>query len=304
MTKAIKDTQFSNPRRTNPIFKIILLLVFAFNISIYANPPTYLYVNLHSHRCGMFSVFNYVAGILYEYEKNQYSGIEVNFEDLGLYYEEGQGLNWWNYYCEPICLGNMENTYVKKFNNDEYNYFAYLTENKLSRQKVFDLIQKYIKIREPIQKKIDLFVQENFAGYHIISVHFRGTDKKLEAPRVEFEEVADAVSDYLQKNKLEKFRIFVASDEQDFIDQMESRFPNRIICYAAKRSKNGKPIHYGNAKNTRRKLGEDALIDAFLLSRGNYLIRTSSNLSLWSTYFNPSMPVLELNQRTKKGGKK
>ena len=52
----------------------------------------------------MFSVFCYVAGILYEYDTNTYAGIRVDFENIGIYYDPEYGPNWWNYYCEPCSF--------------------------------------------------------------------------------------------------------------------------------------------------------------------------------------------------------
>ena len=42
---------------------------------------------------------------------------------------------------------------------------------------------------------------------------------------------------------------------------------------------------------------ENALIDCILLSKTDLLIRTSSNFSLASTFFNPKLPVIELSKR-------
>jgi hypothetical protein len=281
------------------VLKIIAaLILLGLTNKINSNQPTFLYVTLPPQKsCGMFSVFNYVVGVLYEYDKNHYSGIEVNFENSGLYFDPEHGFNWWNYYCEPICLGSTQNSTIKKLTDLEYDYFSSFTEHRLSRWQVFEIIQKYIKPREEIQKVIDQFAHENFSGHHIISVHYRGTDKYLEAPQVSFEQISDAITNYVTQNQLENYRIFVASDEQKFIDRMEQEFPNLIICYPSKRSVDAKPIHYGNSTNTKHQTGEDALIDCILLSHGDYLIRTCSNLSLWSTYFNPSIPVQVLNQR-------
>jgi len=274
-----------------------LMFLFTFRLAIMASQPSFFFVNLHPNPCGMFSVFSYVVGVLYEYEKKPHSGIEVNFEEFGLYYDSAYGPNWWNYYCEPISLGSKENAVIREFNVHEYTHFAFFTERRLSRQQVFEMIQKYIKIREPILNKVDQFVSEHFLGHHIISLHYRGTDKSIEAPRVAFDEVKESVETYIHENQLENYKIFVATDEQKFLDQMELAFPGRVIAYDSIRSLDGKPIHRGRWIKNSYQLGEDALIDSLLLSRGDYLIRTSSNLSLWSTYFNPSIPVLELNKR-------
>ncbi len=149
---------------------------------LYASNGVYLNVNLHPYPCGMFSVFSYVAGLLYEYDTHDYAGIKVDFENCGLYYDPEYGPNWWQYYCKPICIGNEEGNRVKHFDVDEFATYAYFLQRELTKFQVFHIIKKYIRIQDGIQQKIDKFALENFSGYHVIGVHYRGTDKIAEAP--------------------------------------------------------------------------------------------------------------------------
>ena len=256
----------------------------------------YLHVGLPPDACGMFSVFNYIAGILFHYDKGEYAGLEVDFENVGLYYDPLHGSNWWEYYCEPIRLGNKENTTIFQLRNyRDYDGFAYFTERQLSRESVFLIIQKYIKIKNHIQKKVDDFILENFTDNYVITLHYRGTDKIVEANSIPYEEVAQKINNYIKENELKNYKIFLASDEQKFIDFMQNLFSDSLITYEAHRSHDGIPLHMQSTDKFQ--IGEEALIDCLLLSKGNVLIRTSSNLSLWSTYFNPFIPVIVLNRR-------
>ncbi len=277
------------------LIKLILLLLVTRATLLCASQAPYLYVNLLPYPVGMFSVFSYVAGVLYEYDTHNYAGIEVNFEKFGLYYDPVYGPNWWEYYCEPIRLGDKKYGPAKKFDVDEFVEYAYFTQRELDRYQVHSLIQKYIKIREHVQRKIDQFVLENFTGYYVIGVHYRGTDKKVEAPRVPYDKVSASIKKYINENNIQNYKIFVATDEAPFVDFMRKSFPGFVIAYNAQRSNDDKALHIKLSNNYLH--GEEALIDCVLLSRGDFLIRTSSNLSLWSTYFNPSIPVIELSQR-------
>jgi hypothetical protein len=40
--------------------------------------------------------------------------------------------------------------------------------------------------------------------------------------------------------------------------------------------------------------GEDVLIDCLLLSRSDFLLRCQSNVGELATYFNPELPVIDL----------
>lgn len=276
------------------ILRLFLSYFFSVNSIASAHPSEYLIGNLHEYPVGMFSVFSYVVGLLYKYDSGSYAGIEINFEKSGLYYDPLYGENWWEYYCEPIVLGKNKGI-VKKSNLYQYINFCTLTELILTRKQVNALIQEYIKIKPHIQTKVDKFFEDNLEDHYVISVHYRGTDKALEAPRVAYEKVIETVKNHIKENNLNEYRIFVATDEWKFIETMENEFSDSICFYDSHRSHDGKPVHISTPNNY--EIGEEALIDCLLLSKGNILIRTSSCLSMWSTFFNSDIPVILLSHR-------
>jgi hypothetical protein len=91
----------------------------------------------------------------------------------------------------------------------------------------------------------------------------------------------------------ENIKIFVATDEEPFLEFMQKKFPGKVAAIDAIRSKNGAPIHT-SARNGYKK-GEDALIDCILLSKCSKLYKMASNLSDVSMRFNPFVPVIHLN---------
>ena len=297
----------STPRRRTAYYygisfllqKVAYGVIFLFSLTnvLFGNQSTFLYVNFPLEWGGMFSAFNYVCGVLYEYEQNSYAGIQVDFEADGFYFDARHGPNWWNYYCEPIYLGEKNGAILRRFTADEYIQFSSFTEMKLDRPSVFQLIQKYIRILEPVQKKVDQFIQDHFDDSYIICVHYRGTDKSIEAPRIGYEVVSNFVKQYIADEQLEHYKIFVATDEAHFLSHMRFCFPNAVCATNARRSKNLHPIHPTTHLQSGYEKGEEALIDCLLLSKGDVLIRTNSNLSLWASYFNPKIPVFELNHR-------
>ena len=239
---------------------------------------------------GLFSNFDDVLSLCKFYEKGLYSGIEVNFGKSGLYYEASYGPNWWNYYCEPISCGSSKNA-VTLEGHDPWE-----TELRTSREEAWDLIQKYIFVKKEILEEVDKFCEENFFGDLIVGVHYRGTDKKIEVPRVSYEKMVHEIQDKMSNHEHEEFKIFVATDEENFVNYMVNQFGENV-CYVKDtvRSTNGKPTHY--IRKHPYQCGKDAMIDALILSRCDILIKTSSNLSRWSTYFNPTMPVYEVSKR-------
>lgn len=253
--------------------------------------PAKDYIVLHCReKTGLFSAFDDVLGLLKHYDKGEYGGIEINFFKEGLYYSSERGENWWNYYCEPIAVGEREN--VRDCLGEIPGGLRWEIERHTTRQEAFQLISKYIHFKPEITSFVEKFQKEHFSNHYIISVHYRGTDKFSEANFVPYADIATRITEVAKKLS-KPYKIFIATDEEPFIHYMKRVFGNKV-CFLpnAARSSNGDPLHF-DAPDPYQ-CGFEAIVDALLLSKGNFLIRTSSNLSRWSTFFNPNIPVVEL----------
>lgn len=245
---------------------------------------------------GLFSELAAVLGLLAHYEswRRQYAGVKVDFKDEGLYYDPAAGENWWEYYFEPIHIGTEENSVTRIVSTDQHIHFTLRTENSLTRESGSRLIDRYVRIKPHVLKKVDSFVRDHFEDAFVIGIHYRGTDKEEEAPRVPYEDVCAAVRNAIKNIGTDRYRLFLATDEQAFVDCMLNSFPNRLKIWETLRSVDGTPNWVGSENNYKK--GEDAVIDCLLLSRCHFLIRTASDLSLCSTLFNPSIPEILLNR--------
>lgn len=284
-------------KESNRQKKILLSLPFfmvALTSSSCEQPEPKCVILLQRSNEGMFASLEDVMSLMNDYENKKVTCAIVDFRNTGLYYDKNKGLNWWQYYFEPIEIGDIDSNKTFEF-RDNGRYY----ERNFSREKFYTFIKKYIHIKPELQGKIDQFFQEKLAGSYVIGVHYRGTDKSIEAPRVKYETVKKAIDEQilgLKEKHGSNYKIFVATDEDGFLAYMENVFGNKIYAQTIERSTDGNPVH-SNPKNTPYESGEGALLDCILLSKSNILIRTSSNLSRWSTYFNPSIPVIELNVR-------
>lgn len=242
---------------------------------------------------GFFSCFASVIGFLDFYKQQKPgTGIEVTF-GKGLYFDEKHGKNWWEYYFEPIRIYNKKKSYRKIIcTQDQESGWAFAALSSISRYQAAQLIKEFIRVKEPIKEKARAFRQKNFGAF-TIGIHYRGTDKSREAPRVTYEEVTKAIKEFVQKRQLTSYKIFIATDEQPFISYMVQQFHDQVVYCNHFRSKNKHPIHYGN--NNKYQSGKEALIDCLLLSRCNVLIRTQSNLSSMAANINPSLETITLN---------
>jgi hypothetical protein len=276
------------------IYKFILFFFSFFSISYGVH--FYIITTEYSPKIGMFSAANQVLGQLHLFETGQLfpvAGFMVDFSTYGLYYDPSCGPNWWTYFFEPVCVGETENVQMIYPGIEQYRR-AWRHRYWMSRAVAAEIVKKYIRIKPHIQEKIDAFVEEFFQKNYMIGVHYRGTDKKSEAPRVAYERVFQEIEKQIPLGKA--YALFIATDEDDFLKQVRMRYPDRVMATNAQRSAYSHlGVHFANKNNY--SIGEEALIDASLLARCDVLIRTSSNLSLWSTYFNPDLPVVLLNLR-------
>ena len=257
---------------------------------------------------GLFVNMVTVLGFLRHCEKNNVSSFDVNFENNGHYYEEELGDNWVEYFFEPIHESSLLTnaaSFIKlikptKTSQKSIAFFNYDGEHFLPIKKAANLIKKYVHVRPEIQEKIDPFKATHFENAFVIGIHYRGTDKYTEAPAVDYERVKLEVENALAEEENLPYKIFVATDSQGFYDYIEKAFPSQVVSIGAMKSTDGKPLHYDNENMPplyHYHQGKEAVIDAYLLAETNLLIRSSSNLSLFSTYLKPELPVVELNQK-------
>lgn len=275
--------------------KIKIIIIYLLLISNTLFPISYK-LTLDKFEAGFFSVFHLTLGALDFYEKSLCDGLTIEFEDKGFYYDPAYGPNWLNYYFDIPKIGVITHQ-EKKFTNEQkvtLSLFAGLT---MSRERGYELIQRYLHLKLPIQEKLDSFIEKNFAGNYVIGVHYRGTDKSFEAPSYSYiaqlinQEIINSI---IKGTLIQNIKIFIATDDQQFLLYMQKNFPDKVICIEALRSRDGDPVHFPSQESNYKK-GEEALIDCILLSKCSLLYKSESNLSNASLKFNPSIPSVNLN---------
>ena len=104
----------------------------------------------------------------------------------------------------------------------------------------------------------------------------------------------DRLGDRLRAEVTPGDTIFVATDDQRFLDRLQLEMGHAILSRVAHRSVDGSPVHKAPGNGFQK--GEEALIDCLLLSRCSRLVRTPSDLGLVATFFNPELPVTIVNE--------
>lgn len=278
---------------TDNIVTIIFLSLFILFSSPLSSAEEY--VVYRGHYAGMFSTFMMVMGLLDGYDRGDFAGVEVSLRKSELYFDGAYGPNWWNYYFYPIRTKLPRHAVRRTLSKRLSERIALRGHQTLSRQRCYELIHKYVTIRPEILSEVKVFLKNHLDGEFLVGVHYRGTDKfNVEAPYISPEEVCSKIKNYIHTHLTTRFRIFVATDCERFLQQARKTFGEKVFFYPMKRSLNEVPIHVDPATRGYVR-GKLALLDCLTLSKCDVLIRTSSNLSNASLLFNPALPALRLS---------
>lgn len=274
-------------------FLVCFLIFTQSNLQTFEEEKKTFFVLENREGAGMFSMFTDVLALVASYEKGIFGGIEVDFGNEGLYWDQNKGSNWWIYYCEPISLGKKKNickdTYGKQRGMEPHYCFN-------NRIEAFNLINKYIRFKPHIVNIVKTFANQHFKENYVIAIHYRGTDAPWSSPA--YETYAQKVKEIILTSNLKNYKIFIAADEQPFIEYMETQFPLHV-CFqkgVLRSTKGGNPLHFNFSYNSYKK-GEEALVDCLLLSHGDCLLLAYSNLSQWAAMINPYSPVIDMTNK-------
>ncbi|MEI8300976.1 MAG: nodulation protein NodZ [Chlamydiota bacterium] len=257
--------------------------------SIILDSPSYI------GGAGLFHNFNIVLGVLDLYDMQDHLALTIDLGSNGLYYEEAYGSNWWSYYFKTLYYPFKEAHLNKKplsktFSDSEKGYIGNKAHFFMDRVRAHGLIEKYIHVKSEILDEVEKFYETFLKGYEILGVHYRSTDKWLEATPVSYQEVIEVIDNVIKSHPEKTYRLFVATDEVTFLEVMKNRYD---IYYTNAQRMDKYPIHYVSEQGYLK--GKEALIDCLLLAKSDVLVRTNSNLSAVAAYFNPSMAVINLN---------
>lgn len=144
-------------------------------------------------------------------------------------------------------------------------------------------------LRPWIIETLDALLRGRPRGGRLIGVHYRGTDKKSEAPRVAYEEMLAIIDCELMQSP--DAHIFLATDEAPFLETCRARYGARLLFLRDfVRSMDGNAVHVQRKLDGFR-LGRDAVLNCAMLSRCDIVIKTPSILSGWAKILNPALEM-------------
>lgn len=167
-------------------------------------------------------------------------------------------------------------------------------DDDISIEQAHELYASYFKIKPAAIADAIAFAECEFTT-PVVGIHYRGTDKRYESPLIQFDRMDQFFQRALEKispgGATEKLKIFVATDDQKYLDHLRSGpFRNQILYFECKEmGAEGNPIHFSAGDNHQK--GVEALSTMYLLSKCAWCVKTTSQLSAWSKILNPKLKI-------------
>ena len=272
----------------------------------YFNKDINLNILYYSHNYGNYPNFQVIGDLL---QLNYIPSINKNnkqFEEL-------------------TCFGNLVRKICGKQikNEDTSQYQSFKDDFKSANKYLF----RYLKFNSSITEKVEEFTKK-FHNKKVLGLHFRGTDKNKVnwVTHISIEEFIKIIDYHLKKNYYNL--IFISSDDNIFISEMKKQYDNnyKILFYdEEKNSDNKNSIHLNRLNviqskikeikmckddinklvtlenelkietQVNRILLENVIVNSFILSKCDLVLKTHSQVSAYSKVFNPELEIYRVN---------
>lgn len=233
----------------------------------------------------LFATIDDVLKAILYYEAGYCSGISIDFQTHGKFYDPNHGPNWWNYFFEPIFLGDPEKGVPFPYHAEQLNQATAALWQQTPPKKLQRICHQHVKLNAHMKKKIRQYMQAHFKEGSVIGVLYSDSGV-AQGHHLPYEDVAKVILNYVMDHKISNYVLLVSTDRPSFLDAMRIRFPNRILTLSAFNERNN-PYEYAEKK----------ILECFLLSQTEVLIHTSSPLRRWTHYFNPHLVQVSVSQK-------
>lgn len=175
--------------------------------------------------------------------------------------------------------------YGKPYTSEIHEWYY---KNRLLANKT---IMEYIGIKQFVFDNVNSqWIKFFYPNDYVIGIHVRGTDKVWGGKKI----VPNDYIPYIDKisSKHKSVKIFLATDDPDYIQPIVKKYGNIVKYTDAQRDKEN--IFLLNKGSNYHK-GLDVLTDSLLLSKCNFLIKSSSAVSEFAIYFNLNLHDNSIN---------
>lgn len=148
-------------------------------------------------------------------------------------------------------------------------------------------MKAFVRVKAHVQAKVEAFWSRQMGGCRwVLGVHVRGTDKNpsIGGGVVPPEAYYPLIDRHLGLHQWAC--VFAATDQSQFAEQLKGRYGSQLHLYHALRSNTSRNVFSDPSVKDHYRKGEDALVEALLLARCDFLLKPHSGLSEAAIFFN------------------
>ena len=275
----------------------------------------FLIIQNHDLQAGFGALMLYALnGIRKAQERNLIPVIDFNADNCPYFYDKKTGEDIWGYYFESVSPysheqvqnwlkeGQIQPDQVQYVNSKESaethqydpdrlaTFWAWKAPNDpaqwMAEKRALgrSFVKEYIKPKASILDKTEKLVASTFKADFIIGVHIRGTDFAYAQP-TPVSTYFEAIDQLILQKELTYFQIYVATDQQQFLEAFVQRYQGKVISQGATRSTNHiAPFRSDQVSGYLK--GEEVLLDVLALSKCQHVLKGAAavgELALWFT---------------------
>lgn len=215
----------------------------------------------------------------------------IDFENFKTLYNEDTliygTLNSWEYYFKQVSPFNLEDVY-----NSQNVYFcdgsySWSLGSYMSDSSMYQTHLKYIISQDRIVQKIDSYWSSFGLNNRVLGVHFRGKEQNVAAGHPfcpTKKQMYSCVDEIIKKYKINK--IFIVTEDQDYLNSFVDRYGDLVLKTESFRTHKINAYKINPRPQHKYLLGEEVMIDSFLLSRCCGMLHSSSNVSEFARFIN------------------
>ena len=152
-------------------------------------------------------------------------------------------------------------------------------------------VRDYVRPLPEIPQQVEELRAARFTSAFKFGVHIRGTDFAYAEPTTPAKHI-EAIDRTVAERALDDWQVFVATDQEQFVELFRERFEERLITSPSHRSRTGvAPFKLDRVPAYAR--GANVLQDLLLLSRCDFLLKGASSLGEIALWFNPHLECMD-----------
>jgi hypothetical protein len=188
--------------------------------------------------------------------------------------------NFWNYYFFQPELASEQ---VKVYNL-KYETYPIRVWNKGYLSQVYRHAVRELEFSENMKLEIQ-DIEKQFSSKKVLGVHIRMTDHHLEVTPAGDCAYFSAIDKYLKRFD----QLFVATDDDNMLEILKERYPDKISFHPFLRSRGSTPLHGHPVYTDGYTIGREALLDCYSLACCQMAILSPSNFSYAVLLLNPTL---------------